>query len=155
MDEATAASSMPERVWQLWLMERGGNNQASGRAAEPCGPAWRRRSGPLHQMLHEVLEDGRVDLVMDLLAAPFGDDEAGVAEDREVARDGRPARVEARRDVAGGARGAVNRYNPRDARGRARGGGDRDALRRVAVDGERSDAGRAAGARRSDRARRR
>ena len=62
------------------------------------------RAGPVNQMLNQVLEDRGVQLVANLLPAPLGDDETGVAQHREVARNRGPARVEPIRDVAGGQR---------------------------------------------------
>jgi len=51
-------------------------------------------------MLHQILEDGRIQLVMDFLTFAPGADEAGVPENRQMARDGRPTRCESRRDLA-------------------------------------------------------
>src|SRR5690349_10940166 len=58
------------------------------------------RPGPVNQMLDEVLEDRRVQLVPNLLPAAFGRDETGVLQDGEVPRDGGPAGIKAGRDVA-------------------------------------------------------
>src|SRR6185503_12470298 len=59
---------------------------------------------PLEQVVDEVLEDGGVELVDDLLAAALGENEAGVAERAEVARDGGPGGREVLGDLAGRAR---------------------------------------------------
>src|SRR5918998_3819153 len=64
----------------------------------PCG------AGPLEQVLDEVVENGRVELVDDLLPVPLREDEARVAQHGQVPRDGRPRRREALGDLAGGLR---------------------------------------------------
>jgi hypothetical protein len=64
----------------------------------------RHRRHPADQVLDEILEDRRIELVVDLLAAPFGDNEAAGAKHGEVARDGRPAGMKLRGDLAGRAR---------------------------------------------------
>ena len=60
--------------------------------------------------LHEVLEHRRVELVVDLLALPFGDHEAGGPEHSQMAGDGRPARMETLRDFAGRLRSRAERF---------------------------------------------
>src|ERR1700724_437845 len=73
---------------------------ASGRES-----AWTAiRFHPFHQVLDEILEHRGVELVVDLLSVSFRRDQTGVFQDAEVPRDGWPARVEPRRDLAGGAR---------------------------------------------------
>ena len=61
-------------------------------------------------MLDQILEDRRVELVVDLLAAAFGDDETAGAQDGEVARDGRPARMELGGDLTGRARAGAQEF---------------------------------------------
>ena len=58
-------------------------------------------------MLHEILEDRRVQLVVDRLSSALGDDEAAGAEHGQVARDRRPARMELVGNLAGGAGAAT------------------------------------------------
>src|SRR5256885_644484 len=60
-----------------------------------------RRTNPVEQMLNEVLEDGGIELVHDLLAIPLGEDEPRVAERAEMARDGRPRRWKLLGDLTG------------------------------------------------------
>src|SRR3982751_2944809 len=59
------------------------------------------RLDPFEEMLDEVVEYGGVELVDDLLALPLRDDQPGVAELTEVARDRRPRRREMLGDVTG------------------------------------------------------
>src|SRR6476646_5557015 len=61
-----------------------------------------RRCDPSHHVLHEILEHGRVELVVDRLSAALGDHEAAGAKHRQMARDRRPARMELIGDFAGG-----------------------------------------------------
>ena len=63
-----------------------------------------RGTHPFEQVVDEVLEDGGVELVDDLLAAALGENEAGVAECAEVAGDGGPGGWEVVGDLAGRAR---------------------------------------------------
>src|SRR5438093_12597010 len=73
---------------------------ASGRES-----AWAAiRFHPFHQVLDQILEHRGVEFVVNLLAVPLGRDQIGVFKDAEVPGDGGPARVEPRRDLAGGAR---------------------------------------------------
>lgn len=51
-------------------------------------------------MLDEILEDGGIELVYDLLAITLGEDEARIAEGAEVARDRCPRRRELFGDLA-------------------------------------------------------
>src|SRR5688500_4449344 len=62
------------------------------------------RSHPVEQVLNQLLDDGRVDLVHDLLPLPLREDESRLAEYPEVARHGRPARGEVFGDGARGLR---------------------------------------------------
>src|SRR5213083_389610 len=48
----------------------------------------------LQQMAHDVLKHRRIELVEDFLPLPLGRDEPGVAKNRKVPRNGRPARME-------------------------------------------------------------
>src|SRR5262245_12184680 len=93
MKPAAMRPSRPTREWPamsclLWLR----------RAAPAPRAAGIRRGDPFQHVPREILEDRGVELVVDFLAMASGGDEATLAEDREVPRDGRPARVEARRD---------------------------------------------------------
>jgi hypothetical protein len=40
---------------------------------------------PLDEVVHQILEDGRIQLVMDFLTFAAGADEAGVPENRQMA----------------------------------------------------------------------
>src|SRR4051812_37230641 len=62
------------------------------------------RLDPFEEVLDEVVEDGGVELVDDLLALSLGDDETGVAELPEVPRDGGPGSWEMVGDFARGLR---------------------------------------------------
>src|SRR5690349_8080817 len=67
-------------------------------------PPWAailRGTNPVEQMLNEILEDGGVQLVHDLLAVALGKDEARVAKRAEVARDRRPRGRKLLGDLAG------------------------------------------------------
>ena len=75
------------------------------------------------KMLNQILEDRRVQLVVNRLALALGDDEAAGAEDREVARDGGPGGLELVGDLARSARtGAeqIEDLSPRFVRERAK-----------------------------------
>jgi hypothetical protein len=65
---------------------------ASGAAAGTC---------PLQQVLRQILEDRRVQLVSDLLSVPFGGDEPRISKHGKMSRDGRPAGLEAVGDLSG------------------------------------------------------
>src|SRR4051812_3804868 len=69
--------------------------------ARPAPAVALRRPNPVEQMLNEVLEDGGVQLVHDLLAVALGEDEPRVAEGAEVTRDRRPGSGELLGDLAG------------------------------------------------------
>src|SRR5712692_10648568 len=62
------------------------------------------RCHPFQQVLDQILEHRGVELVVDLLSVSFRRDQTGVFQDAEMPRDGWPARVEPRRDLAGGPR---------------------------------------------------
>src|SRR4029077_2547584 len=66
-------------------------------------PAARRFRGthPVEQMIDEVLEDGGVQLVHDLLSVALRENEPGIAERAEVSGNGGPGRGELIRDLAG------------------------------------------------------
>src|SRR5437868_6118299 len=74
----------------------------------PSPRAWRtipfglRRPHPVEQMLNEVLEDGGIQLIHDLLAVALGEDEPRVTESAEVPGDGGPGGRELLGDLAGG-----------------------------------------------------
>src|SRR6185503_4865504 len=74
------------------------------RAAAAGSPRAAGRLHELQQMADDVLEDRRVQLVIDLLALPLGDHEPRVTEHPEVARNGRPARMESVGDLPRGPR---------------------------------------------------
>ncbi len=57
-------------------------------------------SDPAEEMLDEVLDDRCVELVADVLTVARRQDEPGVAQDGQVARDRRPARREGLGDLA-------------------------------------------------------
>src|SRR5471032_1212688 len=59
---------------------------------------------PVEDVLDEVVEDGGVELVDDLLAVALGQNQSGVAQLPQVPRDRRPRGGEVRRDLAGRAR---------------------------------------------------
>src|SRR3954469_1543169 len=69
--------------------------------ARPAPAVSLRRPDPVEQMLNEILEDGGVQLVHDLLAVALGKDEPRVAEGAEVTRDRRPGSGELLGDLAG------------------------------------------------------
>ena len=52
------------------------------------------RAKPLDEMFDYVLEYGRVQLINDVLPIALGEDQLGVLEHAEVARDRGPARLE-------------------------------------------------------------
>jgi hypothetical protein len=59
---------------------------------------------PVEHVLDELVKDRRVELVAHLLPISLGQDELGVAENAEVARDRRPRRAELTGDLTGGSR---------------------------------------------------
>jgi hypothetical protein len=68
--------------------------------AAPNAPArfvWLTRGGtdPIHQVLGQVLEHGRIQFIENLLTLAFGDHEATLAEDSQMARNRRPTGIEA------------------------------------------------------------
>src|SRR5436189_6134859 len=63
-----------------------------------------RRAHPVEQMIDEILEDGGIEFVDDLLTVTLRKNEPGIAERAEVARHGRPRRREVLGDLAGGFR---------------------------------------------------
>src|SRR4029079_13681184 len=69
--------------------------------ARPAGAVAFRGANPVEQMFDQVLKDGGVQLVHDLLAVALGEDESRVAERAEVTRDRRPRGRELVRDLAG------------------------------------------------------
>ena len=87
------------RVYATALMVYSAATVMSGRESA-CAAI---RFPPIHQVLDEILKYGRIELVVDFLAVPFGRDQAGVFQDAEMSGDRGPARVEPRRDLAGGA----------------------------------------------------
>src|SRR5690349_5814955 len=73
---------------------------ASAGARPPRAVALR-GTNPVEQMLNEVLEDGGIQLVHDLLAVALGESESRVAERAEVTRDRCPCRGKLLGDLAG------------------------------------------------------
>src|SRR5512146_1686514 len=62
------------------------------------------RRHPIQDVVDQILEHRRVELVDDLLSLPLGQHESGVAELGEVSRYGRPRGRESRGDLARRAR---------------------------------------------------
>src|SRR4030095_16983262 len=67
-------------------------------------PGFAARRHPFQNVLDEILEHRRIQLVDDLLPVALRENEPGVAEHAQVARDRRPRRREVIGDVAGRAR---------------------------------------------------
>src|SRR3954471_4355857 len=63
-----------------------------------------RGTGPLEQVIDHVLEHGCVELVDDLLAVALRENQLGVPQDREMARDRRPSGRKFLGDLPGGLR---------------------------------------------------
>src|SRR5687767_15620467 len=64
------------------------------------------RAKPLDEVLDDVLENGGVQLVDDVLAVPFGQNQLRILEHAQVPGDGRPAGGEFPGDLTGRARPA-------------------------------------------------
>ena len=90
-----------------------------------------RRFHPADQVLDEVLEHRRVQLVMDRLPFAFGDNQAAGTQDGQMPRDRRPARVELGGDFTGRARAVAEEIE--DVAARLVGEGAIDGVRRPAA----------------------
>src|SRR5712692_1812434 len=53
---------------------------------------------PVHQMMHEILKNRRIELVVNLLALSLREHESRVAKNSQMTRDRGPARIEPSRD---------------------------------------------------------
>ena len=80
-------------------------------------PPRRRGTGPLHDLLDDVVEDGGVELVDDLLSVTLGENEPGVAEHAEVPGDRGPRRRKVFGDFTRCARSVAQELEDVAARG--------------------------------------
>src|SRR2546425_7210412 len=70
---------------------------------------------PSHQMLNEIFEDRRVELVVDRLAAPLGNHQTTRSQNSQMPGNGGPARMKLIGDFAGGFRPAAQELQNRAA----------------------------------------